>query len=99
MSAFLQSTTPWRKVFTAAIGIALALTVFRITADEVPAPAQKVKAAPARIPLLRVVDLNLGEEQQVTLSNGKKVAVRLVKLVETRDSVRSAVRRAEVTVE
>ena len=44
------------------------------------------------------VDLNLGESQEVTLPNGKKVAVKLLDLTETRDSLRDAVRRAEVKV-
>jgi len=57
------------------------------------------RAVPARAPLVRVVDLDVGETQDVTLCNGKKVSVRLVELTETRDSVRSAVRRAELTVE
>jgi murein DD-endopeptidase MepM/ murein hydrolase activator NlpD len=45
------------------------------------------------------VDLNLGESQEVTLSNGKKVTVKLLDLKEKRDSLRSAVRRAEAKVE
>jgi hypothetical protein len=49
--------------------------------------------------LVRVVDLDVGESQEVVLCNGKKVTVKLLDLQETRDSVRDAVRRAEVTVE
>ena len=45
------------------------------------------------------VDLNIGESQEVTLADGKKVTVKLVDLKEQRDSLRSAVRRAEVKVE
>ncbi|HEY2253648.1 MAG TPA: PKD domain-containing protein, partial [Planctomycetaceae bacterium] len=52
-----------------------------------------------RTPLVRVVDLNVGESQVVALCNGKQVSVKLTGLKETRDPVRSAVRRAEVAVE
>jgi lysophospholipase L1-like esterase len=48
---------------------------------------------------VRVVDLDIGERQEVTLCNGRKVVVKLTDLKETRDSVRDAVRRAEVSVE
>lgn len=51
------------------------------------------------IPLHQTLDLNLGESQEVTLSNGKKISVKLLDLRETRDSLRKAVRRAEVTVD
>jgi hypothetical protein len=66
-------------------------------ADE---PASKSTApAAGKESLVRVVDLDVGETQEVTLCNGKKVSVKLAGLNETRDSVRSAVRRAEVAVE
>jgi murein DD-endopeptidase MepM/ murein hydrolase activator NlpD len=55
--------------------------------------------APARTPLLRVVDLDLGESRRVELSDGKTVQVKLVAIDEARDSVRSAVRRARVQLE
>jgi murein DD-endopeptidase MepM/ murein hydrolase activator NlpD len=48
---------------------------------------------------MRAVDLNVGESQVVVMPNGKKVNVRLAELKETRDPMREAVRRAEVTVE
>ena len=47
----------------------------------------------------RLVDLDVGEGKSVELANGHKVTVKLVALKEHRDSVRDAVRRAEVTVE
>lgn len=50
-------------------------------------------------PLLRVVDLNVGDSADVTLSDGNPARVRLVDLAEERDSIRNAVRRARVTVE
>ena len=49
-------------------------------------------------PLVRVIDLNVGESQRVQLSNGKEVAVSLLDLRERRDSVRNAVREAVVKV-
>ena len=50
-------------------------------------------------PLFRVVDLNRGEAGQITLSDGKKVNIKLLEVDETRDAVRSAVRLARVSVE
>lgn len=55
--------------------------------------------AALRTSLVRVADLDVGETQDVELCNGRKVSVKLLDLKETRDSVRSAVRRAEVAVE
>ena len=49
-------------------------------------------------PLLRTVDLNVGESATVTLSDNGKATVRLIDLKEHLDSVPSAVRRAVVTV-
>jgi murein DD-endopeptidase MepM/ murein hydrolase activator NlpD len=53
---------------------------------------------PTMEPLLRAVDLNVGESAEVTLHDGRTVKVGLVSLNEMRDGVRQAVRRAEVTV-
>ncbi len=50
-------------------------------------------------PLLRAVDLNVGDAQEVELANGAKARVKLLDLKETRDDLRQAVRRAEVLVE
>ena len=50
-------------------------------------------------PLVRVVDLDIGETHQITLHNGDKATVILLELSEKRDSVRNAVRRAQVKVE
>jgi len=54
-------------------------------------------AAPA--PLGRNVDLNRGESQKVTLSDGKIVILRLLAAAATKDSIRDAVRSAQVDVE
>lgn len=56
-------------------------------------------AHPKREPLVRVVDLNAGESTVVTLCDGSQARVKLVHVVETRDDVCFAVRRAEVSVE
>lgn len=54
---------------------------------------------PSLPPLVRVVDLKIGEAQQVELHNGQWVTVKLVDLNEARDDIRSAVREAIVKVE
>src|SRR5262245_17278017 len=61
-----------------------------------PSPAEQ--PAPSLTPLVRAVDLNVGEAQDVELAGGKKVAVKLLDLRETRDDIRKAVRCAEATV-
>jgi murein DD-endopeptidase MepM/ murein hydrolase activator NlpD len=50
-------------------------------------------------PLFRVVDLNRGDVAQVQLTDGKKVNLKLMDVSEVRDPIRSAVRRAQVTLE
>jgi hypothetical protein len=52
-----------------------------------------------RQPLFRVADLNTGESQDIELSNGKRVTLKLLGVEETRDNLRSAVRLARVKVE
>jgi murein DD-endopeptidase MepM/ murein hydrolase activator NlpD len=54
---------------------------------------------PTLTPPVRTIDLAVGEWQEVELSSGKKVAVKLLNLQEKRDQLRNAVRKAEVTVE
>lgn len=54
---------------------------------------------PTLTPLLRAVDLNRGESQQVKLADGKQVTVKLLDLQETTDPIRGAVRLARVHVE
>jgi hypothetical protein len=53
---------------------------------------------PTLTPLHVTVDLNLGESQEVTLTSGKKVVLKVIDLNEQRDSLRGAVRKAEVKV-
>ena len=55
--------------------------------------------APALSPLLRTVDLRLGQTRSLTLADGTVATVKLLELKETRDRVRNAVRGARVAVE
>jgi murein DD-endopeptidase MepM/ murein hydrolase activator NlpD len=54
---------------------------------------------PTLTPTVRTVDLNVGDAQEVELADGRKVAVRVLDLKETRDEFRDAVREADVQVE
>ena len=55
--------------------------------------------AATRTPLVRTVDLDVGERQEVVLCDGSRATVQLLDLDEQRDSVRQAVRRAVATVD
>ncbi|MCA9134739.1 MAG: hypothetical protein KDA45_16340, partial [Planctomycetales bacterium] len=57
------------------------------------------EGATAIKPLLRAVDLAIGQSAEVTLCDGSQATIKLLAVEETRDSVMQAVRRAEVTVE
>ncbi|MCA9041585.1 MAG: peptidoglycan DD-metalloendopeptidase family protein [Planctomycetaceae bacterium] len=50
-------------------------------------------------PLVRVVDLNVGEEVTVTLCDGSSATVKLLELKEHRDPVRLAVRSSDLKLE
>lgn len=50
-------------------------------------------------PLVRVVDLNIGESAEVELADGSTASVKLLELEESRDPLRDAVRQANVSVE
>ncbi len=50
-------------------------------------------------PLMRTVDLNVGQTREVVLCDGRTVTVTLVALGEERDDLRGAVRRATATVQ
>jgi murein DD-endopeptidase MepM/ murein hydrolase activator NlpD len=62
-----------------------------VALSQIPTPTLKTS--------MRTADLNLGESQALTMPDGKTVAVKLIDLKETRDSLRNAVREAKVTVE
>ena len=73
------------------------LAVLHLLGMALPLPADPPKAT--LTPPQRTIDLNVGEAQEVELSDGKKVTVKLLDLQETRDEFRNAVRKTEVTVE
>ncbi|WP_406693918.1 PKD domain-containing protein [Singulisphaera sp. Ch08] len=50
-------------------------------------------------PLVRAVDLAVGESAVVTLSDGKEATVKLIDLKEDRDPIRQAIRGAQVKIE
>ncbi len=54
---------------------------------------------PTRVPLVRVVDLDVNEAREVPLADGRSATIRLVSLQEQRDEIRGAVREARVTIE
>ena len=54
---------------------------------------------PTQTPLLRTVDLNLGEAQDVVLAGGTTARVKLLSLEEPCDPLRGAIREARVQVE
>ncbi|NLE37159.1 MAG: peptidoglycan DD-metalloendopeptidase family protein [Pirellulaceae bacterium] len=58
-----------------------------------------VGESPEKTPLVRTVDLDVGETASVELCDGSTVEVKLASVVEHRDPVRNALRRAMVTVE
>ncbi len=78
----------WERV----IGCVLiaGLTAGAVSAAEAVAPIE---------PLLRVVDLRVGQEATVALCDGSKTTVKLLAMEEQRDSLRNAVRRGVVEVE
>jgi hypothetical protein len=53
----------------------------------------------ATLGLARAVDLNQGESAEIELGNGTKFRVKLQDVKETRDSIRMALRKANVTLE
>lgn len=70
-------------------------TMFAALSSSVLTSAEPV----SKLPLFRVVDLNIGQSQVVELHNGSKANVRLLDVAETRDSVRKAIRNARVRIE
>jgi murein DD-endopeptidase MepM/ murein hydrolase activator NlpD len=51
------------------------------------------------VPLVRTIELNVAESEEVELCDGTKRSVKLIALDEIRDKVRNAVRKAIVTIE
>jgi murein DD-endopeptidase MepM/ murein hydrolase activator NlpD len=74
----------------------LVASLLAIVAPLTAAPAE---APPARKPLGRTADLNMGESQEVLLANGSKATVKLIDVAVRRDTMSDAVRSAQVRVE
>lgn len=75
-------------------GLSLALLLMSVVAGLRAAPP-----VPTRKPLRVVVDLTLGETQEVTLTNGSRAKVRLLSVTDQRDTMSDAVRGARVELE
>src|SRR5438445_7241856 len=56
-------------------------------------------APPARIAIVRALDLDVNETKGVELANGTRARVKLLRVDETRDALRDAVRQARVQIE
>src|SRR5262249_22660846 len=78
--------------------IPLLLFFALVWARTIPAAAPAADA-PARAALVRVVDLDIGEAQQLELADHSRVQVKLLRVEEERDPLRQAVRQGRVTVE
>ena len=94
MSKFDINVNGW-----AAAGMRCAPFIVLVLAALVVRAAEPPVERPRIDPLLRAVDLNVGQSADVKLSDGKTARVKLLALKEHRCEMRSAVRRAMVTVE
>src|SRR5438105_4258782 len=56
-------------------------------------------SAPTRAPIVRALDLDVNETKGVELDNGTRARVKLLRVDETRDALRDAVRQARVQIE
>ena len=89
----------------------LLMTITAATADSLDANLGRERGAgtastavagpprPTREPLVKAVDLSIGESRTVALAGGNTATVKLLAVDERRDPVRSAVREATVRVE
>src|SRR5437667_6382109 len=64
-----------------------------------PPTSNAADSMPARTAIVRAVDLDVKEAQEVELADGTKTRVKLLRLDETRDALRDAVRQARVQIE
>lgn len=84
------------RFWSVAIATSLLLTTANVSdSDEPVSTPTALKISP----LVRVVDLSIGQSETVVLHDGSRVTVKLVGIREHKDSVSGAVRRAEVDVE
>ncbi|MBN2292928.1 MAG: PKD domain-containing protein [Pirellulales bacterium] len=77
----------------------LPLTLFLLLVTCLAHAAENRQTTPTLEPLVRTVDLNLGQSATLILCDGKEATVKLLALKEKRDDLRGAVREARVTVE
>jgi murein DD-endopeptidase MepM/ murein hydrolase activator NlpD len=82
---------PYLPLLALSLAIAAVGGARQALADDLPQPTLE--------PLLRAVDLSIGEGAEVVLCNGQKAKVKLLDLQESRDPLRRAIRRAKVLVE
>ena len=94
--AIMKATTPFLRPVSR---LTLAVAVLNSGLFNLPPSLPAAPPEPSRTPLLRAVDLNVGESQQVMLADGSTARVKLLDLQETRDALRDAVRVARVRVE
>ena len=71
---------------------------FIVLAPTTLVPADAFDDPASMPPIVRTFDLDLGETIDAKLSNGKSIQIKVLKLQETRDRIRQAVRSAKVTV-
>jgi hypothetical protein len=80
------------------LGVSSAFLILAGQRNPTPGADRPEPPLPTKAPLVRVIDLNAGDSQEVQLCNGTKVTVKLLDVQETRDDIRSAVRTARVKV-
>ncbi|MCP4171193.1 MAG: alpha/beta hydrolase fold domain-containing protein [Fuerstiella sp.] len=91
--------TSWLTTSHKRTAAVIALAILVLMGSTCPAENKSNRPEVQNKPLLRVIDLSIGETQSVRMSDGTQSIVKLVSIDEHRDSLRGAVRRAEVTVE
>jgi len=82
-----------KLVFFLIVAISLSSGDLSLSQVRAGSPPPKLK------PLVRIVDLNVGESVAVKLCDGSQATVKMLDLKERRDDIRNAIRRAVATVE
>jgi len=82
-----------KLVFFLIVAISLSSGDLALSQVRAGSPPPKLK------PLVRIVDLNVGESVAVKLCDGSQATVKMLDLKERRDDIRNAIRRAVATVE
>src|SRR5712671_991424 len=80
--------------YTGAVRITFATLVYLF-----PPALNAADSTNSRTAIVRAVDLDVNEAQEIELANGTKARVKLLRLDETRDALRDAVRQARVQIE